>query len=568
MNSAPLLEQFDRISEAPEAVPRLRRFILDLAVRGKLVGQDPNDEPAAQLLKRIQAEKARLVKSGAARKAKPVEPILDEDLPFAIPANWAWSQLAEVGFVNPRNNAADDLPASFVPMPLISAEYGVASRHEVRPWADIKSGFTHFAEGDVALAKITPCFENGKSAAFRGLTGGIGAGTTELHVVRPVLASADYVLLFLKSSHFIESGVPCMTGTAGQKRVPTSYFAHAPFPLPPLAEQCRIVAKTDELMALCDRLDTAQLERERKRDQLVASSLDRLDQPVDSDALREGARFHFTHLARLTTRSNQVASLRQSILSLAVAGRLVAQDPHDESGPELLRRILVEKKSQAAAGALKRDKEIWDGLPHEPPHVLPSNWVWTRMQDLFEISRGGSPRPAGDPRYFGGPIPWITVREITKDQEKILTTTEAGLTEEGSLRSRFVNPGDLLLTNSGATLGVPKVCGIRACMNDGVAVLRAFHSIPLNDFAYMYLQSQTKAFRRVNQGMGQPNLNTGIIAGWFFPLPPLGEQRRIVAKVDELMALCDRLEEQLVVAQAESRRLLDATLHEALAVGA
>src|SRR5213078_4659468 len=105
-----------------------------------------------------------------------------------------------------------------------------------------------------------------------------------------------------------------------------------------------------------------------------------------------------------------------------------------------------------------------------------------------------SPRPAGDPRYFGGPIPWITVQEITKDGDKYLTHTATGLTEEGAKRSRFVNSGDLLLTNSGATLGVPKISGIRACMNDGVAVLRLFHPIQLNDFAYLYLQSQTDAF--------------------------------------------------------------------------
>jgi hypothetical protein len=120
-----------------------------------------------------------------------------------------------------------------------------------------KKGYTHFAEGDVGLAKITPCFENGKSTVFRNLTGGIGAGTTELHIVRPIFVDANYILIFLKSPHFIETGIPKMTGTAGQKRVPFEYFAYSPFPLPPLAEQHRIVAKVDELMALCDRLETS-----------------------------------------------------------------------------------------------------------------------------------------------------------------------------------------------------------------------------------------------------------------------------------------------------------------------
>src|SRR5580698_1766326 len=252
MNPELLLKQFDRISDAPDAIPRLRRFVLDLAVRGKVVEQDPTDEPASDLIKRIKLKKAEIIKEGTVRKEKAPLPLAQDDLPFLLPPIWSWSQIGEIGFLNPRNKAEDQYPSSFIPMPRISAEYGVPSTHEVRSWGEIKSGFTHFAEGDVALAKITPCFENGKSTIFRGLTGGIGAGTTELHVVRPVLVSPDYVLIFLKCPHFIESGIPRMTGTAGQKRVPTEYFAHTPFPLPPLAEQDRIVAKVAELMALSD----------------------------------------------------------------------------------------------------------------------------------------------------------------------------------------------------------------------------------------------------------------------------------------------------------------------------
>jgi len=224
MNAELLLKHFNRISDAPDAVPRLRRFVLDLAVRGKLVEQHPNDEPAAALLNRIRREKVKLIERGNARRQKPLVPLDTSEIPFPIPVSWQWSQLAEVGFINPRNSAEDGSHASFVQMSSISAEYGVANAHEVRPWGDIKSGFTHFAEGDVALAKITPCFENGKSTVFRNLEGGIGAGTTELHVVRPVFVSADYILIFLKSPYFIETGIPKMTGTAGRSISPIRCF--------------------------------------------------------------------------------------------------------------------------------------------------------------------------------------------------------------------------------------------------------------------------------------------------------------------------------------------------------
>jgi len=165
MNPERLLKHFEQISKASEAVPRLRRFILDLAVRGKIVEQDLNDEPAVELLRRIGQEKGRLVKEGL-RKEKQLPPMPEEELPFQIPSIWQWSRLAEVGFVNPRNSADDGLQASFVPMPLISADYRISVRHEMRPWGEIKIGYTHLADGDVALAKITPCFENGKSTVF------------------------------------------------------------------------------------------------------------------------------------------------------------------------------------------------------------------------------------------------------------------------------------------------------------------------------------------------------------------------------------------------------------------
>jgi type I restriction enzyme, S subunit len=254
-----VLQYFDQISKAPDAIPRLRRFILDLAVRGKLVEQDPNDEPAAVLLTWIEKEKSRLISVGDLRNQKSL-PLNEDQIPFDIPPNWVWSQISQIGIINPRNDADDFEDASFIPMPLIYADYNKANRHEVRSWGEIKTGFTHFAEGDIGLAKITPCFENGKSTVFRNLTGQIGAGTTELHIVRPILVVANYILIFLKSPHFIETGIPKMTGTAGQKRVPKDYFAFSPFPLPPLAEQHLIVAKVNELMTLCDELE-AQLKK-------------------------------------------------------------------------------------------------------------------------------------------------------------------------------------------------------------------------------------------------------------------------------------------------------------------
>lgn len=281
------LDALPALTTRPDQIKALRQTILNLAVRGKLVPQDPNDEPASELLKRIAAEKARLVKAGKIKPPKDIPPL--EEVPFPPPSGWRWSLVAEVGLLSPRNEAPDDQQASFIPMSLIPAEYGSAHGQEVRPWGEIKKGYTHFANGDVGLAKITPCFENGKSTVFRDLVGGIGAGTTELHIIRPIFVDANYLLIFLKSPHFIETGIQRMTGTAGQKRVPFEYFAYSPFPLPPLAEQHRIVAKVDELMTLCDRLEASLATADDIRRRLLEALLAEALAPVEAKRELEAA---------------------------------------------------------------------------------------------------------------------------------------------------------------------------------------------------------------------------------------------------------------------------------------
>ena len=213
-----LLSNLNLLATASGGVARLRELILTLAVQGKLVPQDASDEPASVLLAKIRAEKDWLVAEGKIKRDKPAE-IAKEEKVFELPVGWEWSTLATVGVINPRNDASDDVMASFVQMSSIPVAFSDAHITEPRPWRDIKSGFTQFAEGDVGVAKITPCFENGKSTVFQNLSNCIGAGTTELHIVRPLGGIAPrYVLLFLKTPRFLVEGEAAMTGSAVQKR--------------------------------------------------------------------------------------------------------------------------------------------------------------------------------------------------------------------------------------------------------------------------------------------------------------------------------------------------------------
>ena len=165
-------------------------------------------------------------------------------------------RVQQITRLNPKNNLSDDFEVSFIPM--ASVDDGFRNNHsfEIKKWGDIKKGFTHFADEDIGIAKITPCFQNRKSVVFRNLKNGYGAGSTELSIVRVInnLLSKEYLLLFFKSAYFIENGMKSFTGTAGQQRIHKDYLANCPFPLPPLAEQKRIVEKLEQLLPLCEQL--------------------------------------------------------------------------------------------------------------------------------------------------------------------------------------------------------------------------------------------------------------------------------------------------------------------------
>ena len=245
----------ERLTAMESSFPQqLRKSLLQEAIQGRLVPQDPDDESADVLLQRIHAEKEQLIKEGKIKKQKPLPPITEEEKPFAIPDSWQWVRLGEIVTINPRNSLSDDLEVSFIPMNLIKDGYGNSHTSEIRIWKTVKSCFTHFAENDIAIAKITPCFQNRKSAILSNLKNGFGAGTTELHIVRifTKLLIHKYFLYIFKTEMFISQGMKSFTGTAGQQRIGKDFISLFPIPLPPLAEQQRIVARLEELLPLCD----------------------------------------------------------------------------------------------------------------------------------------------------------------------------------------------------------------------------------------------------------------------------------------------------------------------------
>ena len=277
-NALPLVQVIQQNqTEIIDLIADIKSHILDLAIRGKLAPQDHDDEPASALLDRIRAEKEKLIKQGKIKRDKRESIIfrgddnsyyervgqdvveITEELPFSIPDSWCWTRISSVFEINPRNKLDDEMEVSFIPMPLI--EDGFSGKHtsEIKKWSAVKTGFTHFSEGDIGIAKITPCFENRKSVVFRGLANGFGAGTTELHVLRSYgnLILPEYALALFKTQAFIDGGKQEFTGAVGQQRVCKEYISETLFPIPPYQEQARILEAIRRAFTTIGEIETA-----------------------------------------------------------------------------------------------------------------------------------------------------------------------------------------------------------------------------------------------------------------------------------------------------------------------
>ena len=230
----------------------LKSKIIDAGIQGKLTEQLPEDGNAEELYQQIQREKLALEEAGKIKKSKPLPPISDEEKPFDIPDNWKWVRLADVYEINPKVNADDNINAAFIPMERISAGFDRSFSYVVQKWSEASKNHTRFCDGDVAFAKISPCFENRKSFVVENLPNSLGGGTTELIILRQKLIDPLFTYYLILDERFIRLGLSTYKGTVGQQRIKNDVMFAYVFPLPPLAEQKRIVAKLEELLPLCE----------------------------------------------------------------------------------------------------------------------------------------------------------------------------------------------------------------------------------------------------------------------------------------------------------------------------
>jgi type I restriction enzyme S subunit len=526
-------------------VKKIRELILELAVRGKLVPQDANDESASALLTRIREEKARLILDGQMKKDKPMARITAEENPFSLPNGWEWVTLAAISQVNPRNILEDNLTVSFVPMTMIGTRFNSPHDQETRFWKEVKQAFTHFSEGDIGIAKITPCFENSKACVFSGLKNRAGAGTTELHIIRPINNTLDprYVLAYLKSPQFLLAGEARMTGTAGQKRLPKEFVESNPFPLPPLAEQHRIVAKVDELIALCDQLEAGHADATDAHEKLVSHLLATLTASHDSTDFSAGWQRVAAHFDMLFTTEASIDALKQTLMQLAVMGKLVPHDPGDEPACALLKRYKIVGGKAIHAG-----------------------WCDVQLGKLGVVHGGATPSKAKH-EYWNGTIPWVSPKDMKRsyiddaeDRVSEVAVSETAL--------KIIPAGSLLIVVRGMILIHSFPVALTTCevtINQDMKALLIPDEI--KEYVFLYLRAMKHVFVGLvdRSSHGTCKLISEKLWAVSVMIPPKKEQTRIVAKVNELMTLCDRIKTRIADANALKRNLADAMVAQAVA---
>jgi type I restriction enzyme S subunit len=533
MNPELLIAHFDRICEAPDAIPRLRQFILDLAVRGKLVDQNPNDEPASKLIGNASA----IVFSA------------DEPAPFSIAASWIWVRLgaicAKTGSGSTPRGGKAVYQASGVPFLRSQNVYNDGLRLEDVAYI---SQETHermsgtAVQPDDLLLNIT----GGSIGRCCLVPNDLGEANISQHVaiIRVSIAGLHSYLHRLVLSPYFQSFVISEQTGAGRGGLPKNRMDQIPVALPPLEEQKRIVAHVEELMALCDRLEAVRTERERRMERLTAASHHHLNNGADRDTLRKHTHFFIGHLPRLTIRPHQIKQLRQTILSLAVRGQLVPQDPNDEPVSEFLKHMKLKESDRR-------------------PFPLPTSWAWVSVGQIGESRLGkmlDKNKNKGTPRHY---LRNINVRWFDFDLSDVLEMRF----EDNELEEFGLRRGDVLICEGGE----PGRTAVWDEREKNIYFQKAIHRVRFSEgvdsrfFANAIRESADSGrLSTYFTGVGIKHFTGKGLASFIFPVAPLPEQHRIVAKIDKLMILCDQLEAQLTSAQTDNSRLLEAVLYRAL----
>ena len=454
----------------------IRCNILRLAFSGNLTVQTEEDGTAAELLGKVNAKKTIME---------------SENVPYSIPNSWAWVKISNLYKVNPKVEASGSTEAAFIPMEKISGGFDRDFTYETQSWEQASKNHTKFADGDVAFAKITPCFENRKSFIAQNLPNGIGGATTELIILRQKEMLPEYTYFLVLDQRFISTGTASYKGTVGQQRVQSDVIKNYLVPVAPYAEQQRIVEKIEQAFSILDTIDTLQ-----------------------------------------TQYADNLTALRAKLIDAAIQGKLTEQLPEDGTAEDLYQQIQAEKQALIKAGKIKKEKPLPAIAEDEVPFEIPNNWKWCRLTDISSTNIGLTYHPedvVSDGTIVVRSSNIINSRMDYNDLVKVRCPIK---------ENQYLNNTDIVICARNGSKALVGKCAIYEG-DSGVVAFGAFMAVLRTPFyKYVFYYLLTDAFRRYFHSDDSKQINQvtqSILKEAVIPLPPIKEQERIVAKLDEVL---------------------------------
>jgi type I restriction enzyme, S subunit len=560
MNLNNLLSEFNVVINTTKGLTELRSLILGLAVRGKLVPQDPNDEPASELLKKVGAEKERLYEEGEIRKPKKLKAVSEREIPFNIPDSWRWCRLGEIygdiGTTNPEakfsyidvssiDNSTFEIDYSKIEN--ISAEDAPSrARRKVKEGSVIYSTVRPYLM-NVAIVKNSFEYEPIASTAFE-----------VINVFEGLLNK--YVFRYLLSDPFLDYVNFKMVGVA-YPAINKSDMQSAIISIPPTDEQHRIVQKIESLFAEVDELE-AKLNRQTKLDEKLQIAVNAdVQQAPDAETSKSTWSFHTSNFDTLYHTPEAIDNLKKNILNEAVRGRLVPQNPNDEPASELLKKIDTEKQRLYEKGKIRKPKKLPLVDEVEVPFEIPESWEWSRVETIGLTQTGTTPKTSQS-EYYGDFIPFVGPGDMSDDR---INYSNNGLSKTGLEVGRLIPEGSILMVCIGGSIGKCHIVDRDVSCNQQINTITPIAGVNgvyiKNLFKSDYFQ---KSILSKSTGSATPIINRSKWGNIPFSLPPLEEQHRIARRIEELFAICDRFKAQLEQREKVNERLVKGLVGEVL----
>ena len=555
-----LFDNFNLLADAPNGIEKLRELILQLAVQGKLVKQDPKDELASVLLANMRQEKIRLTKEKKIKKTIELPEINKDEEPFEIPQTWEWIRLNDIGDWG-SGSTPDRTKSIYYDGDIIWLKSG--ELRDDRSLKDSEEKITRDALKDCSLR------ENKSGdvliAMYGATVGKLAILEVEATTNQAVCACTCFkeyynqflfYLLMAYRNYFINE-----SAGAAQPNFSKDKIIRTIAPLPPLAEQLRIVAKVDELMALCDKLDEQKKKKQEIHTALNESVLAHLIEAKDTKEFATHWQRICDQFELLYDATGSVDKLRSTILQLAVQGKLVKQDPKDEPAYVLLEKIQEEKERLIAEKKIKKSESLSPIKEYEIPYELPDGWIWARLHDAVDVRDGTH----DSPKYIENGIPLVTSKDFKNGEIDFSTAKRISKDDHNKIKIRSnVENEDILFSMIGGNIGnMVMVNTEKEFSIKNVALFKYYDKTKTTPkYLMIFLRVMTFEIQAKAIGGAQPFVSLSYLRNRIFPLPPLAEQNRIITKIDQLLSFCDELEAKLTQAEPASENLLTAVVRE------